>query len=93
MKKLNNNIFDFVLLGCQIPIANGIQLLQEILHFGGTNTPIIFVTGKGDKIIAPPALKTGVLDYIPNENYPRSFISMYPKCDQGSGSGIESQTS
>jgi FixJ family two-component response regulator len=80
-------------LGCQIPVANGIQLLQEILHFGGTSTPIIFVTGKGVKIIAAQALKAGVLDYTPYKHYPRSFISMYPKCDQGSGSGIESQTS
>ena len=80
-------------MGCQVPVANGIQLLQEILHFGGTSTPIIFVTGKGDKMITAQALKAGVLDYIPNKNYPQSFISMYPKCDQGSGSGIESQTS
>ena len=80
-------------MGCQIPVSNGIQLLQEILHFGGTSTPIIFVTGKGDKMIFAQALKAGVLDYIPNKNYPRSFISMYPKCDQGSGSGIESQPS
>ena len=65
-------------MGCPIPVANGIQLLQEILHFGGTSTPIIFVTGKGDKMIFAQALKAGVLDYIPNKNYPRSFISMYP---------------
>ena len=30
---------------------------------------------------------------IPNKNYPRSFISMYAKCDQVSRAGVESQTS
>ena len=67
VKKLNNNVFDFVLLGCQIPIVNGIQLLQEILHFAGTSAPIFFDTGKGDRMIAAQAIKIGTLDYIPNE--------------------------
>jgi CheY-like chemotaxis protein len=34
--QLNNNVFDCALLDYQLPDANGIHLLQEIPHFGGT---------------------------------------------------------
>ena len=60
----------------QFPDANGFHLLLEILHFGGTNSPIIFVTGKGDETIIAQALKTGELDYIPKENL-SPFLSQY----------------
>ena len=75
VEKLNNNVFDCALLDYQLPDANGIHLLQEILHFGGTSTPIIFVTGKGDEMIAAQALKTGALDYIPKEKLSPELLS------------------
>ncbi len=73
--ELNKNVFDCALLDYQMPDANGIHLLQEILHFGGTNTPIIFVTGKGDEMIAAKALKSGALDYLPKEKLSPELLS------------------
>ena len=69
-------IFFFcALLGYQLPYSNGIRLLQEILHFGGTSSPIIFVTGKGDETIAAQALKAGALDYISKEKLSPELLS------------------
>ncbi|MBC8285212.1 MAG: response regulator [Nitrospinae bacterium] len=75
VEQLNKKVFDCALLDYQLPDANGIHLLQEILHFGGTSTPIIFVTGKGDEMIAAQALKTGALDYIPKEKLSPEILS------------------
>lgn len=75
VEELNQNVFDCALLDYQLPDANGIHLLQEVLHFGGTSTPIIFVTGKGDETIAAQALKTGALDYIPKEKLSPELLS------------------
>jgi PAS domain S-box-containing protein len=75
VEKLNKYNFDCALLDYQLPDANGIHLLQEVLHFGGTSTPIIFVTGKGDETIAAQALKTGALDYIPKEKLSPELLS------------------
>ncbi len=75
VEELNKNVFDCALLDYQLPDANGIHLLQEVLHFGGTSTPIIFVTGKGDEMIAAQALKTGALDYIPKEKLSPEILS------------------
>ena len=52
VEKLNKNIFDCALLDYQLPDSNRIHLLQEILHFGGTSSQIIFVAGKGGETIA-----------------------------------------
>ncbi len=73
--QLNKNVFDCALLDYQLPDANGIHLLQEVLHFGGTSTPVIFVTGKGDEMLAAQALKTGALDYIPKDKLSPDLLS------------------
>jgi len=73
--ELNKNVFDCALLDYQLPDATGINLLQDLLHFGGTNTPIIFVTGKGDEMIAAQALKSGALDYLPKEKLSPELLS------------------
>ena len=75
VEKLNNNVFDCVFLGYQLPDAHGIHLLQEILHFGGTSTPIFFVTGKGDETIAAQALKMRALNYLPKDKLSPDLLS------------------
>ena len=67
--------FDCALLDYQLPDSNRIHLLQEILHFGGTSSPIIFVTGKGGETIAAQALKAGALDYISKEKLSPELLS------------------
>ena len=67
--------FDCALLDYQLPDSNRIHLLQEILHFVGTSSPIIFVTGKGDETIAAQALKAGALDYISKEKLSPELLS------------------
>ena len=67
--------FDCALLDYQLPDSNGIHLLQEILHFGGTSSQIIFVAGKGGETIAAQALKAGALDYISKEKLSPELLS------------------
>ena len=75
VEKLNKNIFDCALLDYQLPDSNRIYLLQEILHFGGTSSQIIFVAGKGGETIAAQALKAGALDYISKEKLSPELLS------------------
>ena len=67
--------FDCALLDYQLPDSNRIYLLQEILHFGGTSSQIIFVAGKGGETIAAQALKAGALDYISKEKLSPELLS------------------
>ena len=49
--------------------------MQEFLHFGRTSSLRIFVTRKGDEIIAAQALKAGALDYISKEKLSPELLS------------------
>ena len=65
----------FWIISCQIRMR--FIFLQEILHFGGTSSQIIFVTGKGDETIAAQALKAGALDYISKEKLSPELLSQF----------------
>lgn len=64
MEKKN---FDCVLLDYQLPDGDGIQFLQKLMLGNFTNSPILFLTGQGDEMLAVEALKSGAADYIPKD--------------------------
>jgi FixJ family two-component response regulator len=51
------------LLDVSMPELNGLEL-QKALTEGGSNRPVIFVTGKGDIPISVRAMKAGALDFL-----------------------------
>lgn len=55
--------FDFILLDYHMPHKNGVELLREIKSTG-LSTPVIFMTGHGNELIASEAMKLGAYDYV-----------------------------
>ncbi|HEX8310107.1 MAG TPA: response regulator, partial [Chthoniobacteraceae bacterium] len=56
---------DCVLLDYSLPDGTGIEFLEELKNYGGTNCfPVIVLTGTGDEMIAVKAIKTGAQDYL-----------------------------
>ncbi len=64
MEKKN---FDCVLLDYHLPDGDGIQFLQKLLLGNFNSSPILFLTGQGDELLAVEALRSGAADYIPKD--------------------------
>jgi DNA-binding response OmpR family regulator len=56
--------FDIVVLDWGLPDISGLQVLNRFRAMGG-NTPIIFLTGKGDVASKKEGLDAGADDYLP----------------------------
>lgn len=57
------NQFDFILLDYSMPRATGIELLKKMREID-VRTPVIFLTGHGNELIASDAIKLGAFDYV-----------------------------
>lgn len=55
--------FDFILLDFSMPRASGIDVLKKMKEME-IRTPVIFMTGHGNEIIASDAIKLGAYDYL-----------------------------
>jgi signal transduction histidine kinase len=56
---------DCILLDYSLPDGTGIEFLDQLQEFGGTNCfPVIVLTGTGDELIAVQAIKAGAQDYL-----------------------------
>lgn len=55
--------FDFILLDYSMPRASGIDVLKKIKEME-IRTPVIFMTGHGNELIASNAIKLGAYDYL-----------------------------
>lgn len=60
---LDKTVFDLCMFDYRLGEADGIDLLRTI-RTRGINTPIIFLTGQGDQVIAVEAMKAGATDYL-----------------------------
>lgn len=65
--KMEKKKFDCILLDYQLPDSDGIQFLQKLLLGNFSSAPILFLTGKGDELLAVEALRSGAADYIPKD--------------------------
>ena len=63
LKKIENNVFDLVLLDVMMPDKNGLEVLEEI-HHTSPETAVIIITAFGTIENAVKAIKSGALDYV-----------------------------
>lgn len=61
--KLTNSTYDICLLDYRLGACNGIELLHAVNAFN-LRTPIIFLTGQGDREIDVKAMEAGASDYL-----------------------------
>jgi len=63
---------DLVVLDYQLPGVSGIDVLRNVVAFGGP--PVVIVTGSGSETAAVEAMKAGALDYVAKAgDYARSL--------------------
>jgi DNA-binding NtrC family response regulator len=63
LKMIGSQGFDAVLSDINMPIMSGLEFLYE-LRKAGKETPVIFITGAGDKDRAVEALRLGCFDFL-----------------------------
>ena len=66
LEQLNNYNFECVLVDYVIPGRNGIELIQEARR-SGIKTPMIVVSGYGDKNWGNALISAGAFDYSPKD--------------------------
>lgn len=68
LQLLDEQHFDLILLDYQLGDMTGFDLLPEIQQRGGSEIPVIMITGGGDETLAVEAMQQGVADYIPKRS-------------------------
>ncbi len=63
LEKMLEDRFDVYLIDYRLGAENGLDLLKQALD-GGVNSPIILLTGQGDREIDLAAMKAGASDYL-----------------------------
>jgi two-component system cell cycle response regulator len=66
-KILDTDQADLIFLDYLLPSGTGLEFLQKIQK-KGIETPVVFVTGQGDEMVASQAIKSGAYDYLPKAN-------------------------
>ncbi len=64
MERLHLEPYDLIILDYLLPDGNGLDWLTKI-EKEGFEIPVVFVTGKGDEVIASQAIQAGAYDYLP----------------------------
>ena len=72
LKLYQEQVFDALVLDYQMPLLNGIQVLQA-LKMEDRSTPVVMLTGAGSEEIAVEAMKIGASDYIPKDIHGQYF--------------------
>jgi two-component system, cell cycle sensor histidine kinase and response regulator CckA len=62
-KAIANSEYDIYLVDYRLGERNGLELLHELID-SGNSTPLILLTGKGDREIDIEAMKAGAADYL-----------------------------
>lgn len=62
-----------ILLDLMLPVADGIELMGDIL--GVTNVPVIFLSANGRDRVVAPAFEAGALDYIVKPLSPTELVA------------------
>jgi CheY-like chemotaxis protein len=62
--------FDLILLDFELPDMNGLQVMKEIQK-RGIKTPILFITGQRNPLVAAGVLHNGAKYYLNKDKIPR----------------------
>lgn len=62
LKEIEKNVYDIVLLDCNLPDGTGFELCREVRSF--SNIPIIMLTARDTEMDEIKALEMGVNDYL-----------------------------
>lgn len=76
LEMLQNYSFDLVIMDYMLPHANGLQLvttMRQVLHI---STPVMMVSGHGDKDTIEGALKMGIVSWTTKPIDPNFFVDM-----------------
>jgi len=63
LRALQRSHYDLAIVDYNLPILNGLQLLN-ILKDNGIDTPVVILTGVGNEEIATEVMKAGAADYL-----------------------------
>ena len=63
LSKLITNAFDLVILDVMLPLKNGFDVCKQARK-SGINTPVIFLTAKGEEMDKVRGLELGADDYV-----------------------------
>ncbi len=63
LQYVNDRSFDIFIFDYQLGAHNGLELLEEVKK-NGNKTPVILLTGQGDRDIDLIAMKAGAYDYL-----------------------------
>lgn len=61
LKKVAGRDYDIIFLDYRLPDMDGLEFMRRT---DGLDTPIIFITGRGNETVAVEAVKRGACDYI-----------------------------
>jgi PAS domain S-box-containing protein len=74
LKRLDGGSYDLVLLDYRLGPESGLDLLKQVRN-RGVDSPVIFLTGRGDEEVAVEALKSGACDYLLKSKLTESALS------------------
>ena len=60
---LGNETFDLILSDIRMPVMDGLSFLKK-LHEHDIETPVVFISGPGERDMPARALELGALDFI-----------------------------
>ena len=66
LKKVEEDVFDLILLSYDLPGANGLEILSD-LQYKDLKGPVIMMADKGDEEFATQAMRQGAYDYVIRE--------------------------
>ncbi len=78
LELVKKNSFHLIILDYELPMMSGLDTLIEINKLN-IQAPVVFVTGKGDELVAVNAMKHGAYDYIIKD---KGYMYILPKVIQ-----------
>ena len=79
LQYVNNRSFDLFIFDYQLGAHNGLELLEEVKK-NGNRTPVILLTGQGDREIGRIAIKWGAYDYLTKNEINASLLERSIHC-------------
>lgn len=78
LELVTHESFHIIILDYELPMMSGLETLIEI-NKRKIQVPVVFVTGKGDELVAVNAMKQGAYDYIIKD---KGYMYILPKVIQ-----------